>query len=569
MMTDMFWLYVWPMLWQSAILAVAVGGLTFLFRDRLQPQWRYLLWGIVLVRFAMPILPSSPLGLFPAQHHDKTAANDIADHAVIDSTVSNDVTFGNAIFTMTDITLQTTEQPLPQEYKPVLREEILPPSSDATRSAISLWQYAAFSLFCVWAAGVAFFAFRYASGEIWLRLLCRQVGPTNNTSLCSMLSVCRQEMQLRRRVRIYVVPQEIEAASFGVLFPRIIISEQVAEQISADVLRFVLLHELTHIKRFDPVVHFFVRCVSIFHWLNPVFRFVRLRLECEREYACDAAVLHKLERKNHRQYGEMVLTFAERCMARHTMPRRYFSALVGVFSDRDIKRRITMIIKHKPSRLRHTLLGAMFITLFVLIGLTTAQTVAVNQPQESSGTEKQAVENKEEKKADEKPLSSAPVMGHAPYRGKVFMPDGTPAVDFKISYAFGGGRDGAQNNGDGTFEGDAIANSFYTLAAFDPNNKLAAPLYLGKTTNTPYEEDIVFRFVEGTKVRGTVTDTATGKPVARQDVYLWWGSEQVRYAEGDDCIVHRSVTNEKGEYEFCVFPQGKLGVSVAWHGPFL
>ena len=54
-------------------------------------------------------------------------------------------------------------------------------------------------IFAVWLCGVLFFAFKYVSGEIWLQLLCRR------------------EMHIRQRVRLYVVPQEI-AAAFRLLF---------------------------------------------------------------------------------------------------------------------------------------------------------------------------------------------------------------------------------------------------------------------------------------------------------------------------------------------------------------
>ena len=67
MTNDLLLRIVWPMLWQSAFLAAVVVGLTLLLRNRLEPRWRYLLWTIVLLRLALPVLPSSPVGILLAK----------------------------------------------------------------------------------------------------------------------------------------------------------------------------------------------------------------------------------------------------------------------------------------------------------------------------------------------------------------------------------------------------------------------------------------------------------------------------------------------------------------------
>jgi len=51
--------------WQAGVLGLLVLVVTTLLRDRLQARWRFALWLVVLVRFAIPVVPSAPWGWAP------------------------------------------------------------------------------------------------------------------------------------------------------------------------------------------------------------------------------------------------------------------------------------------------------------------------------------------------------------------------------------------------------------------------------------------------------------------------------------------------------------------------
>ena len=59
-MTDTLLTTLWTITWQSAILAAIVWGVIAIFGKRLRPQYRYLLWCVVLVRLMLPVLPTMP-----------------------------------------------------------------------------------------------------------------------------------------------------------------------------------------------------------------------------------------------------------------------------------------------------------------------------------------------------------------------------------------------------------------------------------------------------------------------------------------------------------------------------
>ena len=57
-----------PLLWRATWKAGVLIALIFVIRpmhgSRLAPAWRFALWGVVLVRLLVPVLPSGPLSLF-------------------------------------------------------------------------------------------------------------------------------------------------------------------------------------------------------------------------------------------------------------------------------------------------------------------------------------------------------------------------------------------------------------------------------------------------------------------------------------------------------------------------
>src|ERR1700722_6874278 len=50
--------------WQAAVLALVVLVVSLVLREQLEPRWRFCLWLVVLVRLALPVIPSAPWSIF-------------------------------------------------------------------------------------------------------------------------------------------------------------------------------------------------------------------------------------------------------------------------------------------------------------------------------------------------------------------------------------------------------------------------------------------------------------------------------------------------------------------------
>ena len=162
-------------------------------------------------------------------------------------------------------------------------------------------------------------------------------------------------------------------AACGVVRPRIVLPQILLDRLSREELRFVLLHELVHVRRHDVLVDQLTGLVTIVHWFHPVAWISRYFLRRERELACDAAVLELSRGANAVEYGHVILKTIESLAA----PLAPFPGLVGMFSRRPLSlvhRRIRLIAAYRRSTWASPLLGGSVLFALMLVGLTDAQT---------------------------------------------------------------------------------------------------------------------------------------------------------------------------------------------------
>ncbi len=77
----------------------------------------------------------------------------------------------------------------------------------------------------------------------------------------------------------------------GWLRPAVLLPEALREQTAAAELRSLWLHEQSHIRRYDDWTQLFAAAAAALFWFHPALHWICVRLEREREAACDAAVI--------------------------------------------------------------------------------------------------------------------------------------------------------------------------------------------------------------------------------------------------------------------------------------
>lgn len=158
---------------------------------------------------------------------------------------------------------------------------------DASRSDTRGWLIITLA---VWGLGAALALGRLAVGLHRLKILKEESCPFESTDVQRLLARASAAVGLRRPVTLLISPTCGTPMSWGYRNPVVMLPAEAA-QWSADRLRIVLLHELTHVRRLDWLMHMSAHLATAVQWFNPLAWLALARLADEREKACDEDVV--------------------------------------------------------------------------------------------------------------------------------------------------------------------------------------------------------------------------------------------------------------------------------------
>ncbi|MDR1820805.1 MAG: M56 family metallopeptidase [Oscillospiraceae bacterium] len=155
-------------------------------------------------------------------------------------------------------------------------------------------------------------------------------------------------MRRRGRVRTPFV--------YGFFRPKI----HIPDGLPAEELRYVTLHEQTHIKRRDHIVKLFAFALLCVHWFNPFAWLAFVMLCADMEMSCDERVIKQLGPAVKADYSMAILSLA--------VKHRILNASPLAFGEGGMKTRIKNVLNFKkPSRV--IILAAAIIAVALTAGL--------------------------------------------------------------------------------------------------------------------------------------------------------------------------------------------------------
>ncbi|MBL8897323.1 MAG: hypothetical protein JNM84_06835 [Planctomycetes bacterium] len=145
--------------------------------------------------------------------------------------------------------------------------------------------------FAAWIAGALASLAQLAWIEARSRRILRRAACTPAPNELALFERLRQRSGCGRRVRLCLIPGLPSPATGGLLRPVLYAPVSLFETLPAHELRWVLLHELAHVRRRDVWVALFERAVLAAWWFFPVAWLARAQSARWRELACDEAAL--------------------------------------------------------------------------------------------------------------------------------------------------------------------------------------------------------------------------------------------------------------------------------------
>jgi hypothetical protein len=186
--------------------------------------------------------------------------------------------------------------------------------------------------------------------------------PADMESLPADFRALIEEAQKSRPVSVLVSERLEVPTAIGFRNPAVIFPAWMLESTPAEELKYILLHELAHLRRRDDWTNLAQKVLKALLFFLPSVWWIERRLSLDREMACDDAVLE--HSGSPRGYAECLARVAERSFLR----RQFALAQSAVGRVRQLTERVTMILD--PDRPRATQLWKPAIPLvMVLAGL--------------------------------------------------------------------------------------------------------------------------------------------------------------------------------------------------------
>ena len=351
----------WRASWQASVLAVLVVAVQLIFGNRISARWRHAMWMLVLVRLALPVVPSSPVSVFnlaPGKAPEATPMLDVERPAIawtMDVAAEADAPLAAS-------RIDTSSSAAPQAAEPV-----------ASRDLWAGWPQV---LATVWAVGAVLLALRIAWATWRVSRTLRKLHLVDDAAVHDVLRATAAELHVRRLPLLLAGDGLFSPALVGFVRPKLLVPRDLLDTFDPAELRLIFLHELAHLKRRDVAINWAATVLTVLHWLNPIAWLVVWRLRLERELACDELVMSRTSDTDRRAYGHTIVKLLEtfsRSGAGGAMAQPLPAGGVGILEGKaQMKRRITMIAKFARSSRAWTVVAALIVVVLGAVALTDA-----------------------------------------------------------------------------------------------------------------------------------------------------------------------------------------------------
>ena len=241
-------------------------------------------------------------------------------------------------------------------FSTLLATALLPlmrlPSFDGANSAgghalVTVSTAWAWYVFLAWAGGASIGLLRVALATVQLRRMRAEAVAVDLKTLDADLRALMEDFQRYRKVSV-LVSQRLEVpTAIGFYKPAIILPAWLLESTPAEELKYILLHELAHLRRRDDWTNLAQKVLKALLFFLPSVWWIERRLSLDREMACDDAVL--AHSGSPRGYAECLARVAERSFLR----RQIALAQAVVGRVRQLTTRVATILDPDRPRAAH------------------------------------------------------------------------------------------------------------------------------------------------------------------------------------------------------------------------
>lgn len=332
-----------PWLCYSSLMGSILIGLIILVRlvckKWLSAHWQYLIWFLLIVRLIIPYAPESSISIFNVFLHlnIKTWSG---------SAIGVQVKPQTAWSTDSQLAISTTVNDA-DDYAHRIERTFF----DSKENIV----------FGIWFVGTLSLIIYTIALTLRMSRIIKTGTKITDVGAIELFEECNLKLNIKSAPVLIESSLIRSPMAAGTLRPHVILPSGIIFELSQEKLRFIILHELAHLKRNDIYINWITTLLQIFHWFNPLIWYAFYKMREDRELACDANVLSVLKPDEYKSYGAAIISLLERFSEPVCN-----STVAGFASGKShIKQRMARIADYKKGTVAEVVLG---MSLFLLIG---------------------------------------------------------------------------------------------------------------------------------------------------------------------------------------------------------
>ncbi len=242
----------------------------------------------------------------------------------------------------------------------------LPAVLPAAQSRSGLTVFGLLSI--LWLVGAAGILLWQGGSYIVLRRrLLRDTAPSDRPEMQESMETIASELGLRRPPAILLSPGAQSPMVLGFFRPVLLLPRDME---GTEDLRFVLRHELTHLRWGDLWRKLLLLAAAALHWFNPMVWLMLRRASLDLELGCDEHMLRGAGTEERAAYGRCIVDAADGRAQRHALTTPFYGG------EKTMKTRVQNILH--PGTPRHsTVIVALALVCALMLGNLAACTAYI------------------------------------------------------------------------------------------------------------------------------------------------------------------------------------------------
>lgn len=218
-------------------------------------------------------------------------------------------------------------------------------------------------LYGIWLAGILVMVSLVIKSVSRLNAVRKSALPLQNRAVRILYNDCLTEMKIKRNIPVYSTAFLKSPIIVGLFKPCIYLPIHLISDFHAADMRYMLLHELQHYRHKDALANCLMNLFGVLYWCNPFVWYALKEMRTDREIACDTSVLELLNESDYEDYGNTLISFAQKVSL---TPFPFAAGISG--SMKQMQRRIIHISSYKKPSVSRKLKGLIaFVTVGVIL----------------------------------------------------------------------------------------------------------------------------------------------------------------------------------------------------------